>query len=118
VRSFLSAEKGGSMRGESFKLKTTSSKRGSLKLKTFPFRENSLKLKTSKTDARITNVNRIAQDLASKFGKPEYIPFFRKCAWHLTESQIYDIKERADKQANTAPIYYFIAAAKSEMSHT
>lgn len=82
-------------------------------------KRNRLKLKACKRsygkqlDSKVMDVNRTADVLARKFGDEAHIPFFRKCAWHLSEDQIWTIYERS--QDKRSPIGYFISACKSEM---
>lgn len=67
-----------------------------------------------KLDSRIIGVNQTAEKLARKFNDSAHIPFFRKCAWHLSEDQIWTIYERS-QNAKGSKLGYFISACKSEM---
>lgn len=66
-----------------------------------------------KLDSKIISVNMTAEALAKKFNDPAHIPFFRKCAWHLSEDKIWTIYEQS--QNKRSELGYFISVCKSEM---
>lgn len=64
----------------------------------------------------IQQVQSIADKLAKKFDSPDDINFFRKCAWHLPESEIWSIAEVATTPGRTnSPIRYFTAACRNQL---
>lgn len=96
-------------RSENLKLKASNrfSKRNSLKFKALNEKG------CGKLDEKVKDVNRIADLLVRRFDAEQFRPFFRKCAWHLSENQIWSIYERC--AGANSKLYYFIGACKSEM---
>lgn len=78
-------------------------------------KETSIKALSIK-QSKVAMVNLTAEHLARKFNDQRFIPFFRKCAWHLSEDQIWTIYERSCGPKIKQPLAYFIKVAKDEMA--
>lgn len=62
------------------------------------------------------HVDNIADHLVSKFKAPDSRNFFCKCAWKLSEDDIWTAYEQATKPAIKAPLKYFITICSLKMS--
>lgn len=62
------------------------------------------------------HVDNIADHLVSKFKAPDSRNFFCKCAWKLSEDDIWTAYEQATKPAIKAPLRYFITICSLKMS--
>jgi len=84
------------------------------------YKERVLSFKTTNKPiskgSKVNQVHGTAIRLASKLNAPQYTGFFLKCSWHLSEDQIERILERSLKQHGQERLYYFIGAARAEMS--
>lgn len=56
-------------------------------------------------------VRRIVEYMTKKLGHPESANFYRKCAWHLSEDEIYSRIEASEKPWVKNGHAYFIASA-------
>lgn len=65
---------------------------------------------------RATDVDRIADHLVRKFQAPGSRPFFCKCAWKLSEDDIWTAYEQAHGPKVKSPIKYFVTLCKIKMS--
>lgn len=57
---------------------------------------------------RADRVDRIADHLVKKFEAPGSRDFFCKCAWNMSEDEIWTTYERAHKPGVDSPLKYFI----------
>lgn len=62
------------------------------------------------------HVDNIADHLVGKFKAPDSRNFFCKCAWKLSEDDIWTAYEQATKPAIKAPLKYFITICSLKMS--
>lgn len=67
-------------------------------------------------DTRQTNARRIALNLVEKFNAPTSFKFFYKTAYNLSECQIWDIFELANRPKITSPIKYFVKSCSKLMA--
>lgn len=66
---------------------------------------------------RAADVDRIADHLVRKFQAPGSRPFFCKCAWKLSEDDIWTAYEKATRKPGiNYPIKYFVTLCKIKMS--
>lgn len=65
---------------------------------------------------RAADVDRIADYLVKKFQAPGSRKFFCKCAWKLSEDDIWTTYERAHKPGVDEPLKYFISLCCLKMS--
>ena len=61
-----------------------------------------------KTSDRALKVDRIADHLVRKFEAPSSRNFFCKCAWNLSENDIWTTYEQAHGPKIKSPLKYFI----------
>lgn len=64
---------------------------------------------TSKTEAT-------ADKLVKVFRAPQCRKFFLKCAWHLSEAQIWEIAEMAQTPRIKSPVRYFVRSCSQRLS--
>lgn len=62
----------------------------------------------NQASARASRVDRIADHLVQKFGAPGSRDFFCKCAWHMSEDEIWGTYEKAHKKGIKSPLKYFV----------
>lgn len=65
--------------------------------------------------SKATRVDRIADNLIRKFKAPGSRGFFCKCAWRLSEDEIWTIYEQAHKPKVKSSLKYFIALCQMKM---
>ena len=65
---------------------------------------------------RAMDVDRIADHLVKKFQAPGSRSFFCKCAWKLSEDDIWTAYEQAHSPKVQAPLKYFITLCQLKMS--
>lgn len=58
--------------------------------------------------SRVNRVDRIADHLVEKFNAPQSRNFFCKCAWNMSEDEIWTIYEQAHKPKIEFPLKYFV----------
>lgn len=63
----------------------------------------------SRTLDRASRVDRIADNLVRKFQAPGSRDFFCKCAWNMSEDEIWTTFEKAHKKGIQSPLKYFVA---------
>lgn len=56
-------------------------------------------------------VARIVEIMERKLGHPESRMFYRKCAWHMSEDEIYSRIEASKRKQVKNPLAYFIYSA-------
>lgn len=61
-------------------------------------------------------VDRTADYLVQKFNAPGSRNFFCKCAWNMSEDEIWDIFERSHSPKVNNSLKYFIALCQIKMS--
>ena len=66
--------------------------------------------------AKATRVDNIANHLVRKFNAPNSRAFFCKCAWKMSEDQIWTIYEQAHKAGIKSPLKYFIAMCSIKLN--
>ena len=59
--------------------------------------------------AKSDKANRVAAHLVVKFKAPGSLAFFRKCAWRLSEDEIWTTYELSQRSSVKNPLAYFIA---------
>ena len=64
---------------------------------------------------KANRVDRIADHLVKKFGAPGSRNFFCKCAWNMSEDDIWSIYEQAHKPKVKVPLKYFISLCSIKM---
>lgn len=64
---------------------------------------------------RIMQTERTADRLVSLFNAPQSRNFFLKCAWHLSESTIWDLVDAARMPAVKNPTKYFVKCCAKEL---
>ena len=64
---------------------------------------------------RVVRVENIADNLALKFEAPNSRKFFCKCAWKLSEDEIWTAYEKAHRDGIVAPLKYFIRVCQNKM---
>lgn len=65
--------------------------------------------------SRASRVDRIADNLVRKFNAPSSRDFFCKCAWKLSEDEIWTTYEKAHKPKVDNSLKYFIAVCQIKM---
>lgn len=65
--------------------------------------------------SRAQRVDRIADHLVRKFNAPDSRNFFCKCAWNMSEDQIWTIYEKAHGPKIDNSLKYFIAVCQIKM---
>lgn len=75
--------------------------------------ENSKPVEKSK---RALETEAIAFRLQKEFHAPQSYAFFLKCAWHLTESEIWNAVEVSRRPYIKAPIKYFVKTCANLMA--
>ena len=68
----------------------------------------------SKAD-RVMRVDRIANHLVSKFKAPNSRNFFCKCAWNMSENDIWTIYEKTQAPNVKSPLKLFIFLCQIKM---
>lgn len=58
-------------------------------------------------------VARIVENMERKLGHPESRMFYRKCAWHMSEDEIYTRIELANRKRIKNHLAYFITLANN-----
>ena len=77
----------------------------------------SLNKALSLKEERARKSQNIAQRMADKLNRQDSYRFFLKCAWHLSESTIWDIVDRANSKSDLkSPSKWAIAALASELN--
>ena len=72
-------------------------------------RKTSLKSLKSMKSAEIVKTDYIADKLVEIYKSPSSRNFFLKCAWHLSEDQIWTAVERSRSKRIKTPVKYFVA---------
>ena len=65
--------------------------------------------------SKAARVDRIADHLVSKFNAPNSRNFFCKCAWNLSEDDIWSAYEQANSDKVKYPLKYFISLCLIKM---
>ena len=65
---------------------------------------------------RVARVDRIADHLVRKFEAPGSRNFFCKCAWKLSEDEIWSTYEQAHGEKIKSPLKYFISVCMIKMA--
>lgn len=80
------------------------------------YNDNVIERKSNLKD-RALKVDNIADHLVSKFQAPGSRNFFCKCAWNLSEDEIWTAYEQAHGPKIKAPLKYFITVCQIKMAH-
>ncbi len=64
---------------------------------------------------RVIKVDNIADHLVQKFNAPNSRNFFCKCAWKMSEDEIWTIYEKAHGPKIDSPLKYFIFLCNLKM---
>jgi hypothetical protein len=67
---------------------------------------------------KVTRVDHIADHLVRKFNAPNSRNFFCKCAWKMSEDEIWTIYEKAHAPKIRSPLKYFIFLCTLKMSRS
>ena len=65
---------------------------------------------------RVARVDRIADHLVRKFDAPNSRNFFCKCAWKMSEDEIWSAYEKAHSPKIESPLKYFVSLCSIKMS--
>ena len=87
----------------------------SLRINEIFLKKNSMKIIERKS-ARAKSTEMVADRLVEIFGAPQSRNFFLKCAWHLSEDQIWTAVENSQKKRIKSPVKYFVACCSKELS--
>ena len=87
--------------------------RNKLSKRKFEYSINNLVIKRNKKSYSAKAAQQRAIYLADKFGNPEGIKFYLKCAWNLTDSYIDWLVEYSSKKEE--PSKYFVCVANKVM---
>lgn len=68
-----------------------------------------------KKSGKVRSTEMLADRLVEIFGAPGSRNFFLKCAWHLSEDQIWTAVENSQRSSVKSPIRYFVACCKKEL---
>lgn len=63
----------------------------------------------------IQQVQAIAEKLSRQFNSQKDFGFFCKCAWHLSEDEVWTIAGAAMSPTVKSPIRYFTAACRNQL---
>lgn len=77
---------------------------------------DNVKKANNKANERATRVDGIADHLVRKFNAPNSRNFFCKCAWKLSENDIWTAYEIANNPKVRSPLKYFITICQVKMS--
>lgn len=77
------------------------------------FESMTMKNKRSKKNSR--QVDAIADKLVRDFNAPDSRQFFCKCAWNLSEDDIWTVKEYACRPGITNSLRYFVHVCSDKM---
>lgn len=67
--------------------------------------------------ANTLRVQRTAQTLVQKFNDFNSYQFFLKCAWKMSEDEIWTAYERANANGVNNPVRYFVTICKATMEN-
>lgn len=90
----------------------------SMRINEISLKRNSMKSMTivnEKKSARAKSTEMLADRLVEIFGAPQSRNFFLKCAWHLSEDQIWTAVENSQRSSIKSPIRYFVTCCKKEL---
>lgn len=68
-----------------------------------------------KKSAKASKTEAIASKLQREFDAPQSYDFFLKCAWHLSESDIWSAVEASKRPWIKAPVKYFVRSCHNKM---
>lgn len=94
----------------------------SMKINEISLKRNSMKSMRAneKKSARAMSTEMLADRLVEIFHAPQSRNFFLKCAWHLSEDQIWTAVENAQKKRTRnpikSPVRYFVACCSKELA--
>ncbi|MBQ3306434.1 hypothetical protein IJH02_03305 [Candidatus Saccharibacteria bacterium] len=69
-----------------------------------------------KKSARARSTEMTADRLVEIFNAPQSRNFFLKCAWHLSEDQIWTAVENSQRKKIKSPVKYFVACCSKELA--
>ena len=69
----------------------------------------------SMTNDRVNKTDYIANKLVKTYNAPQSRNFFLKCAWHLSEDEIWSTVENSQRKGIECPIKYFVACCHKAM---
>lgn len=87
----------------------------SMRINEISLKRNSMIINDRKS-ARAKSTEMVADRLVEIFGAPQSRNFFLKCAWHLSEDQIWTAVENSQKSRIKNPVKYFVACCSKELS--
>ena len=67
---------------------------------------------------KISKTDMIADRLVKKFGAPQSRRFFLKCAWHLSEAEIWDIAEASMSKKIQNHTAYFVRSCQNRLRNS
>lgn len=87
----------------------------SMRINEISLKRNSMIINDKKS-ARAKSTEMVADRLVEIFNAPQSRNFFLKCAWHLSEDQIWTAVENSQRPRIKSPIRYFVACCNKELS--
>lgn len=87
----------------------------SMRINEISLKRNSMIINDRKSP-RAMSTEMVADRLVEIFGAPKSRNFFLKCAWHLSEDQIWTAVENSQKKRIKSPIKYFVACCSKELA--
>lgn len=91
----------------------------SMRVNEISLKRNSMKSTLSidlKKSSQAMATEMVADRLVEIFRAPQSRNFFLKCAWHLSEDQIWTAVENSQKKRIKSPVKYFVACCSKELS--
>lgn len=87
----------------------------SMRINEISLKRNSMIINDRKSP-RAMSTEMVADRLVEIFNAPQSRNFFLKCAWHLSEDQIWTAVENSKKPKVKSPVKYFVACCSKELS--
>lgn len=90
----------------------------SMRINEIFLKKNSMKsmIANEKKSARARSTEMTADRLVEIFNAPQSRNFFLKCAWHLSEDQIWTAVENSQRKKIKSPVKYFVACCSKELA--
>lgn len=88
----------------------------SMRINEIFLKKNSMKsMINEKKSPKAMSTEVIADRLVEIFDAPQSRNFFLKCAWHLSEDQIWTAVENSQKPKVKSPVRYFVSCCSKEL---
>ena len=89
----------------------------SMRINEIFLKKNSMKsMINEKKSPKAMSTEVIADRLVEIFDAPQSRNFFLKCAWHLSEDQIWTAVENSQKKRVNSPVRYFVTCCQKELA--